>query len=95
MKRICSIYRSSKREGMYLYVDKSEDLARVPADLLKRFGKPEQAMTLLLHPQRELARVDVNAVLAAIAEQGFFLQLPPKPDEIMRNIHEKNSKMGA
>lgn len=94
MKRICSIYRSSKHEGMYLYVDKSEDMERVPAQLLKRFGKPEFAMTLLLHPERELARVDVHRVLLEIEEQGFFLQIPPRPDEIMREIHEKNSKMG-
>jgi uncharacterized protein YcgL (UPF0745 family) len=94
MKRICSIYRSSKHEGMYLYVDKSEDLERVPAQLLKRFGKPEFAMTLLLHAERELARVDVQKVLIEIEEQGFFLQIPPRPDEVMRQIHENNSKMG-
>lgn len=79
---------------MYLYVDKTEDMDRVPADLLKRFGKPEFAMTLLLHAQRELARVDVSKVLEAIEAQGFFLQIPPRPDEIMRQIHENNSKMG-
>jgi uncharacterized protein YcgL (UPF0745 family) len=88
MKRLCSIYRSSKHEGMYLYVDKSEDLERVPAQLLKRFGKPEFAMALLLHPERELARVDVQKVLLEIDEQGFFLQIPPRPDEVMRQIHE-------
>ena len=47
MKKICTIYRSPKKEGMYLYVDKAEDLARVPEALLQSFGKPEQAMTLL------------------------------------------------
>jgi uncharacterized protein YcgL (UPF0745 family) len=79
---------------MYLYVDKTDDMDRVPADLLKRFGKPELAMTLLLHAQRELARVDVSKVLQEIEAQGFFLQIPPRPDEIMRQIHENNSKMG-
>ena len=93
MKKICTIYRSPKQEGMYLYVDKSEDLARVPEVLLKRFGKPEQAMTLLLHSERELARVDVAKVLAELDEQGFFLQMPPQPDVIMRKLHEKNTKM--
>ena len=78
---------------MYLYVDKQEDLARVPDALLKRFGKPEQAMTLLLHPERELARVDIHKVLAGLEEQGFFLQMPPQPDKDMQKLHEKNSKM--
>lgn len=95
MKTICTIYRSPKHEGMYLYVDKTEDLARVPESLLKRFGKPELAMTLVLHPERKLARVDINQVLADLAENGFSLQLPPKPDEILRDIRDKNSKMWA
>jgi uncharacterized protein YcgL (UPF0745 family) len=93
MKKICTIYRSSKKEGMYLYVEKAEDLARVPAALLSRFGKPEHAMTLLLHPDRELARVDVAKVLAELDEKGFFLQLPPQSEFYMNKIHEKNSKM--
>ena len=94
-KKICSIYRSPKKEGMYLYVDKAEDLQRVPAALLEKFGKLAQAMTLLLHPQRVLARVDVLKVMAAIDEQGYFLQLPPVPDQTMSmtKIHEQNSKM--
>lgn len=78
---------------MYLYVDKQEDLERVPDALLKRFGKPEQAMTLVLTPERELARVDIKKVLAGLEEQGFFLQMPPQPDRDMQKLHEKNSKM--
>lgn len=80
-KVLCSVYRSSWVEGMYLYVDKKEDLARVPDDLLKTFGKPELAMTLALHPERRLARADVNKVLESIAQNGFYLQMPPKPEE--------------
>jgi uncharacterized protein len=78
MQRICSIYRSAKVEGMCLYVDKSEGLARVPEALMQRFGRAELAMTLLLNAERKLARVDVELVLQGIAESGFFLQLPPQ-----------------
>lgn len=80
MKIICSVYRSSRVEGMYLYVDKKDELARVPEDLLKSVGKPELAMTLALYPERKLARADVNNVLQAIAENGFYLQMPPKSE---------------
>ncbi|HAA41127.1 MAG TPA: hypothetical protein DCE36_13750, partial [Pseudomonas sp.] len=34
MKRICSIYRSLKKDGMYLYVLKSDALERVPEPLM-------------------------------------------------------------
>jgi len=87
---LCTIYRSPKKEGMYLYVDKKEDLERVPEALLKMFGKPQHAMTLLLKPERKLARVDREEVVMAIAEQGYFLQMPPKID-IYNNDH--NSKL--
>lgn len=93
MKRICSVFRSSKQEGMYLYVDKKEQLSRVPEALLKRFGKPEHAMTLLLHAERELARVDVISVLAELEEKGYYLQMPPQPEAYMSKLHQQNSKM--
>lgn len=80
-KVLCSIYRSARTDGMYLYVDKKEDLARVPEALLQTFGKPELAMTLALYPERKLARADVNKVLELIAQQGFYLQMPPKSEE--------------
>lgn len=80
VKVLCSIYRSARVEEMYLYVDKKEGLARVPEDLLKTFGKPELAMTLALHSERKLARADVIKVLESIAQNGFYLQMPPKPE---------------
>lgn len=93
MKKICTIYRSPRHEGMYLYVDRAEDLQRVPEDLLQRFGKPQHAMTLVLHPQRTLARVDVEKVLAALEDSGYFLQLPPQPDAYMRELRDRNDKL--
>ena len=50
-------------------------------DLLKQFGEAELAMTLLLTPERKLARVEAPKVLESIAEQGFFLQMPPSTFE--------------
>jgi len=90
---LCSVYRSSKKEGMYLYVDKRVGMELVPASLLKRFGKPEPAMTLMLHPGRTLARVDVAHVLAALEEPGYFLQMPPQPDGAMSKLRAQNSKL--
>jgi uncharacterized protein YcgL (UPF0745 family) len=93
MKKICSIYRSSKKDGMYLYVDKTDGVDRVPGALMKQFGRPELAMTLLISAERELARVDAEKVLAGIEEQGFYLQMPPIVGDEMQAIHSKNSKI--
>lgn len=76
---ICQVFRSPRRDGMYLYVDRAEGLARVPEALLKTFGSPEHALVLRLDGRRRLANADARAVLDALAEQGFYLQMPPSP----------------
>ncbi|MBQ0760580.1 MAG: YcgL domain-containing protein [Gammaproteobacteria bacterium] len=91
MKRICAVYRSSRTDGMYLYVDHKEDLSRVPDDLLARFGKPARAMTLVLHSERKLVRADVAKVMEEIADKGFYLQMPPQPERLNpRVVPEKD-----
>lgn len=93
MKKLCTVYRSRRHEGMYLYVDKTEDLSRVPEALLQRFGEPKVAMTLVLHPGRVLARADVVKVLESLEQQGFFLQMPPRPEASMQALRDKNAKL--
>jgi len=77
MTLVCSIYRSPRKEGMYLYVDKEVGVAKVPETLLKAFGEPHLVMTLALGPTQKLARVDRDEVIRTIADKGFFLQMPP------------------
>jgi len=74
LKRICSIYRSPKRAGMYLYVLKSDVLERVPEGLLAVFGKPVHAFNLVLTPERKLQQED-------IAEDEYIEHLP---EELLR-----------
>jgi uncharacterized protein len=97
MKIICQIYRSPKEEGMYLYVIKEEGLTKVPEELLKLFGKPQPAMVLLLTPDKKLARVSVEQVVASLTTQGFYLQLPPRSeaDAEMALMRSYNSKLSS
>lgn len=78
-KRICTVYKSLKREEMYLYIDRQEGMERVPEALLAQFGEPQEVLTVVLEPGRKLARVDAAKVLEEIADKGFFLQMPPVP----------------
>lgn len=73
----CTVYRCSREPEMYVYVDRTVGLERVPDDLQRRAGKLSEVMTIELAPQRKLARVKARDVLAAIAAQGYYLQLPP------------------
>ena len=74
---ICQIYRSTKKLETYLYTKKEDELAQVPEELLKTFGRAEPAMTLKLTPERKLARADAAQVIQSIEEKGYYLQMPP------------------
>lgn len=93
LKRLVDIFRSPREEGLYLYVDREQGLAPVPDALLVRFGKPSHAMTLLLEPGRKLARAEALQVLQSIESQGYYLQLPPLPDQDMFALRAQNHKL--
>jgi len=82
MKTICAVYRSRRNPDTYLYVDHHEGLSRVPEALQRELGGTERAMTLVLTPQRRLARTSAAEVLRAIREQGYYLQMPPLPETL-------------
>lgn len=81
---LCQVYRSPRREQMYLYVSRQEGLKRVPEALLAQFGEPEPIMLLNLDGSKKLARADADKVVQQIREQGYYLQMPPTPDELRR-----------
>lgn len=89
----CRVYRSPRRAEMYLFVPAAEDLARVPEELLARFGKPELALVFELVPGRSLARARADDILAALREPGWFLQLPPSADAVAAAIAARNEKL--
>ncbi|HIA08899.1 MAG TPA: YcgL domain-containing protein [Chromatiaceae bacterium] len=78
----CWIYRSSKKNEMYLYVVSEHKLQELPAELMRRFGEPQFVMQLDLNLDRSLARADVATVIDNLQDKGFHLQMPPtlEPD---------------
>ena len=74
----CWVYRSSRKDEMYLYLAVENDFDCLPVQLQKNFGAPRLVMELDLQPHRPLAREDINRVIGNLQQQGFHLQLPPK-----------------
>ncbi len=95
MKKICSIYKSSKKDEMYLYVDKLEQLSRVPEVLLKMFGAPIHVFDMLLTPEKTLSRIEAPKVLADIEEKGFFLQMPPAKEDYLLDLYQDRPETGV
>ena len=76
----CFIYKSLKKDYLYLYIVKRDDFSKVPDALVSSLGKMEFVMDLMLSPERKLAREDVGKVIESLKEQGFFVQLPPRKE---------------
>jgi hypothetical protein len=93
MKLICSIYKSPRKDGMYLYVEKRDALKRGPEGLIAAFGAPQLAFEMVLTPERQLAREDITKVLANIKEQGYHLQMPPAEDDYIEHLPEELLRM--
>lgn len=93
--KICSVYLSPRKDEMYLYVDKRDQLSKVPEALLEMFGSPKHVMDIPLTANRELARVDTEKVLADLDEKGYFLQMPPPKDDYMLDLHRDRPETGV
>jgi len=73
----CYVYRSRRKPGLYIYLQEQDDWSAVPDNILGLLGETEQFLELALTPERQLARCTGADVIAAIQEQGFYLQMPP------------------
>ncbi len=81
---LCAIYRSPRKDGMFLYVAKRDQFDAVPEALMQQFGKPQFVMLFNLVGEKPLKRVKNNDVLQAIEQQGFYLQMPPLPENLLK-----------
>jgi uncharacterized protein len=77
----CIIYRCSKKQEMYLYLpleqEKADPLHGLPDGLVQLTGNLSKVMELEITPERKLARVTAQEVIAAIEAKGFYIQMPP------------------
>jgi uncharacterized protein YcgL (UPF0745 family) len=72
------IYKSSRKDELYLYLAKKDDFSDVPQSLYDSMGKePIFVMELELSSDRPLARENVVSVMKNIDNQGFHVQMPP------------------
>ena len=85
----CAIYKGTRQADHYLYVEREDDFARVPKPLLQMLGELRLVMTLELDEDRRLAQADASQVMQALREEGYFLQLPPRPERGVTPLPER------
>lgn len=88
------IYKSTKKDELYLYICKKDDFSDVPQELYDSMGKePVFVMELELSADRPLAREDVNAVMKNLETQGFHVQMPPRPEKLGEFMNAKKQHL--
>jgi len=75
-----SVYRSSVKEGLYIYLGFETPLDDLPAPVMKQLGEPEKALEFDLTESRQLPNADAKEVLESIENQGFYIQMPADTD---------------
>jgi uncharacterized protein YcgL (UPF0745 family) len=85
---LSAIYKSPKKPETYLYVMRRDDFRQVPAALLETFGQPQLVTVLDLASRTTLAGADLGKVRQMLTEHGYYLQLPPPPEDLLK-IHQQ------
>lgn len=80
---ICSIFKSRKKTGMFLYVDKLNGMEKVPEPLKDMFGAPEHVMDMLVDESKSFARIKGQELLSAIMDRGYYLQMPDNEENLL------------
>ena len=80
---LCAIYKTRRKECMYLYVPGKNAFGDVPEILMEKFGTPELVMLISLDKRPQLAGVSKADLEVALKEKGFYLQMPPKAEDML------------
>jgi uncharacterized protein len=81
---LCAIYKSARKAQTYLFVNKRDDFSSVPEGLMKTFGTPNLVTLINLDTKDKLAMADLEKVKSNLNEQGFYLQLPPPQEDLLK-----------
>lgn len=77
---LCIVLGSERKAFTYLYLREDLALEDLPPELLALIGATRKVMELDLEERDELANADINEVKRRLAEEGYYLQLPPDED---------------
>ncbi len=76
------VYKSLRKADTYVFLRAAEAFDALPPALASTLGPFSFVIEVELSPERKLAREDVVAVMANLADRGFHLQMPPVPDAV-------------
>ena len=81
----CHVYRSSRKEGLYVYLPREDDFSSLPENLTKQLGQLELALTLELTQDSKLNREQPALVLDNLNKQGYHVQMPETLESLLKS----------
>lgn len=91
--KLVSVYKSTKRQQTYLYLANRDDFSPVPKPLMDMFGAPHFVMIIPLSKRKHLAAVDSEKLSQEIHDKGFYLQLPPPEESLLKQHLAEQTKL--
>ena len=61
----------------YIFIPSEKEPEDIPTELLLLLGELREVITLDITPEKQLARCTGAEVLEAVANAGYYLQMPP------------------
>lgn len=95
MKKFISIYKSPKKEGMYIYLNKASSIDEIPKALLELFGAPVLVTHMIVEEDKKFSKFEAKELLASVKEKGFYLQMPDPLPEYRKFLVSQNDKLDA
>ncbi|MGI2260818.1 YcgL domain-containing protein [Shewanella sp. GXUN23E] len=86
---LCAVYKSSRKADTYLFVNKRDCFDEVPKPLMEMFGTPQLVMVFPIAQRQHLGMADIRKVKSELAENGFYLQLPPPPENLLKTHRQE------
>ena len=81
----CYIYRSTRKQGLYIYLPRANNFSAIPAALLKKSGALELALEIELTVKSKLNREDAATVIDNLLNQGYHVQLPESIESLLNS----------
>ncbi|MCW8107196.1 YcgL domain-containing protein [Alteromonas ponticola] len=78
---LCAVYKTRRKEGMYLYLPNKDKFDDVPEVLMNTFGKPQFVMLLAVKKHEKVAGIESETLQKALSEEGYYLQMPAQMED--------------
>ncbi len=86
-----TVYRSSVKDGLYVYLGEEIAIDSLPAPVLKQLGVPEKALEFDLTDDRKLPNANTEEVIDAVKSQGFYVQMPRDIESILEQLSKEGT----